>query len=268
MPPQSAQLTEETRRIVERYDSALRQIALLKSENRSLKESMRMNEVKVLRLINHYQQDIEERTNTITRLHDERRAQEMLETRRRQKQYSDQSTEIGEGDFNAREAELEQIIHVLEDEIDALKESHRLQQEDFERQTLHNEALARKSFENNIGVLRRLTTDEVSAEVADTISQLLRDNKGLSKQFREVLNEMERLQESRENLSKDLVRTRRELGFMKYKEKMLEEKLEAVAMSKQDACAQEYATDEAREAKTSDTIEEYFKESLRLCNVR
>jgi hypothetical protein len=69
---------------------------------------------------------------------------------------------------------------MLEDEIQALKDSHRLQQEHFERQTLHNEALAKESFNQNIDALRSMVTDSVSAEVADALSDLLYDNERLS----------------------------------------------------------------------------------------
>lgn len=262
-------LTEETRRVVERYDSALQKIALLKNENRSLKESIRMNEVKALRLIRHYQNDIDERTNTITRLYDERRAQEQYEEQQRQRQYSDKSTCIEEGDFKSREVELEQIIFMLEDEIQALKDNQHAQQEDFERQTLHNEALAKKSFNQNLNVLRSMATDAVSAEVADALSELLRDNERLSGEFREVLNEMERLQVSKEALSKELVRTRRELDFTRYREKLLEDKLGAIEVKKnEEACSNACASDDVQESEPpSNSLEEYFKESLRLCNV-
>lgn len=266
-----AALTEETRRVVERYDSALQQIAHLKSENRSLKEHLRQNEVKVMRLINHYQQEIDERTHTITNLNDERRAQEQYQMQQRHRQFSDKSTEIGEGDFNTKVTELEQIIYMLEDEIQALKDSHRLQQEHFERQTLHNEALTKESFNQNIDALRSMVTDSVSAEVADALSDLLYDNERLSTEFRNVLSEVERLQLSRDALSKELMRTRRELDFVTYtNEKLMEEKRNAVKLGKEE-CSFEYgrsAIDEEQEDEEhSNCLEEYFRESLRLRNI-
>jgi hypothetical protein len=261
----AARLTEETRRVVERYDAALQQIAHLKSENRSIKEHLRENEVKVMRLISHYQKDIDDRTNAITRLNDERRAREIYEMNQRRKQFSDKSTEIDD-DFNSREAELERIIYLLEDEIQALKENHRIQQEEFDRQALHNQALAKKSFDKNINVLRMMATEAVSTEVADALTELLCNNERLSSEFREVLNEMEQLHMSREALSKELVRTRRELEFMAYREKLITKKLHDEKMKGRDADALSCTEDLLDDAMPSNSLEEYFKESLRLCN--
>lgn len=253
---------------MERYDVALQQIAHLKIENRSLKEHLRRNDVKVMRLINHYQQEIDERTHTITELNDERRAREQYQMQQRHRQFSDKSTEISEGDFNTKVTELEQIIYVLEDEIQALKESHRLQQEHFERQTLHNEALVKKSFNQNIDALRSIATDSVSAEVAEALSDLLYDNERLSTEFRNVLDEVERLQLSRDALSKELVMTRRELDFMTYtKEKLMEEKLDAFKMKRERCSYVPSSVDEVQEREPSNSLEEYFRESLRLRNI-
>ena len=259
-------LTEETRRVVERYDAALQQIAHLKSENRSLKEHLRENNVKVMRLIAHYQEEIEERTNKISQLNEEHRAQEMYERKQRQRQYSDKSTGIEEGDFNSRDAELEQVIYMLEDEIQTLKEDQRFQKEEFERKSLHNQALAKRSFNENIDILRGLATDAVSADVADAMMDLLRDNERLSNEFRDVLDEMERLQLSREELSKELRRARRELDFMSYRERLMEEKLEDMK-TKAESDGSTCTTDKMDGvAMASGSFEEYFKESLRLCN--
>lgn len=259
-------LTEETKRVVERYDEALHQIAVLKSENRSLKEHLRQNNVKVMRLIAHYQEEIEERTNTISQLNDAHRAQEVYEKKQRQRQYSDKGTGIEEGDFNSREAELEQVIYVLEDEIETLKDDHRFQKEEFERQNLHNQVLAKRSFNDNIDVLRGLATDAVSADVADAMMDLLRDNERLSNEFRDVLDEMEHLQMSREELSKELSRARRELDFMTYRERLMEEKLQTMKTRNEEEDGSTCTPDKMNEvAVASDSLEEYFKESLRLC---
>ena len=259
-------LTEETKRVVERYDEALHQIAVLKSENRSLKEHLRQNNVKVMRLIAHYQEEIEERTNTISQLNDAHRAQEVYEKKQRQRQYSDKGTGIEEGDFNSREAELEKVIYMLEDEIQTLKDDHRFQKEEFERQNLHNQVLAKRSFNDNIDVLRGLATDAVSADVADAMMDLLRDNERLSNEFRDVLDEMEHLQMSREELSKELSRARRELDFMTYRERLMEEKLQTMKTRNEEEDGSTCTPDKMNEvAVASDSLEEYFKESLRLC---
>ena len=262
-------LSEDTRRVVERYDSALKQIAELKRENRALVEHVRRNEVKVLQLISHYQQEIEERTNSLTELNDERRARELFEKKQRQRQYSDKGTNIEEGDFNSREAELEGIIYMLEDEIKDLTDKQRIQKEEFDRQTIHNQALAKKSFDENIDTLRSIATDAVTVEVADALSQLLHDNKKMSSEFHQLLGEIERLHISREELSRELNRTRRELDFMAHREKLLEQKLHAVRKERGDLDAPTTYSSEEDEMQNvrvpSSSLEDYFKESLRRC---
>ena len=260
-------LSDETRRVVERYDSSLKQISELKRENRALVEHVRRNEVKVLQLISHYQKEIEERTNSLTMLNDERRAREDFEKKQRQRQYSDKGTYIEEGVFNSREAELEGIIYMLEDEIKDLTDNQRLQKEEFDRKTIHNQALAKKSFDENIDRLRSMATDAVSVEVADALSQLLHDNKTLSSEFHKVLGEMERLHISREELSRELTRTRRELDFMAHREKLLEKKLHAVRKERgeEEAPTTSSEEDELQNVTIPNSLEDYFKESLRHC---
>lgn len=259
---------EDIRRVVGRYDAALQQVADLTRENRFLRETISKNETKVMRLLQHYQNQIDEQTDVITQLKDERRAQEISQRNARQKLYSDKSTDIGEGDFDSREAELERLIYALEDEIQMLKDNQRSQSEEFERRSIHNQALARKTFAGNIDTLRRMATEAVSNEVADAVSEVLRDNERLSLEFRAVLDEMERLQTSRDAVSKELRRTKRELEFVSYREKLMEERMQSSKMKGIDARADALAAaEESLDCKAaSSSLEEYFKESLQLCD--
>ena len=244
----TAGLTQETTsQVVKHYDAALQQIAQLKTENRCLKENLRRNEVEAMRLIGHYQQEIDELTNAITELKDDLRTRDTLERQQRQRSYNDKSTEIKDGDFNSREAELKEIICKLEDEIKSMTDGPCLQKIDFDRKMLHNQILAKQSFENYMDVLMRLATNAVSAEIADVISELLGINKQLSNEFRDVLDHLERLQMSRDELSKDLLRTRRELDFMACREKLLGKKLAAVQMKSSAGEKAKCTSDEANE---------------------
>jgi seryl-tRNA synthetase len=108
----------------------------------------------------------------------------------------------------------------------------------------------------------------VSNEVADAVSELLRDNERLSLEFRAVLDEMERLQTSRDAVSKELRRTKRELEFVSYREKLMEERMQSSKMKGIDARADALAAaEESLDCKAaSSSLEEYFKESLQLCD--
>ncbi|KAL3803184.1 hypothetical protein HJC23_003459 [Cyclotella cryptica] len=261
------QLTEETRRVVEGYDAALQQVAALRRENRSLKENFRRNEIKVMSLISHYQQEVDEQTKVVDKLKDEIRSKEDSERKQRQKRFSDKSTNIGVGDFDSRETELQSLIHMLEDEIRSLKDDKRNQNEEFERRLLHNQALVKNTFANNIDALRSMATDAVSAEVADALTELLQDNDKLACEFRRVLNEMERLQRSRESVSKELLTTRRKLELAVSREKLMAKMMRSKKMKMIETGAPACTAQVTRHvAMPPSNLEESFKESLRLCN--
>jgi hypothetical protein len=153
---------------------------------------------------------------------------------------------------------------MLEDEIQSLKNDKRYQHEDFERRLLHNQALVKKRIASNIDELRSIATDAVSAEVADALAELLQDNERLAREFRRVLDEMERLQTSRESLSKDLLNTRRKLEFMVFREKLIAKIMRNKKMKMfAPTCT---AVETHNVAMALGSLEEYFKESIRLCN--
>lgn len=209
-----------TKLAVQRYDELLQQITLLKRENHELKQSLRDNEIKAGQLIEHYKSEIDAQTIFATGLKDELRVREEVELIKRSRHFRDQSTWIEEQELRSKENELISIIYMLEDEIQALKDDKIKQAIEFEREAVSNKENIKQSFMKDIDELRSRIScsvcDEVKAAIADTIT----DNHRLKSEFLLLLQEMERLQESRDEKDKELTRTRRELELLKQSDKL------------------------------------------------
>lgn len=212
----SSSTTAATRGVVERYDESLKQIAQLKRENNALKDIIQVNETKTVHLLEHYKTEIDKQTQLATEFKDELRVREKLEMMKRLRNFRDQSTWIEEQEIQCKENELIAVIYSLEDEVQALQENLEEKTRDHERQSIDREANLKHSFLQDIDALRsRLSSsviDEVGGALADTIS----DNKRLGFEFRMLLQEMERMQASRDEKDKELTRTRRELELVKH----------------------------------------------------
>lgn len=213
-------MNEETRRVVQRYDAALQQISILSRENRNLKEQLREKEIKVMSLIAHYQDEIESQTRLVSNLKNELRANDVESYERRQN-VRDKCTSIEHGDLESRETDLQNRVYELEDEVQSLKDKQIKQSVDFERKMLLNEANVKQSFEGEVDTIRQLASEAVCGEVRNALEETLSDNERLTREFRAMLHEMEKLQDIRETKDKELAITRRELDFMVYKGKLL-----------------------------------------------
>lgn len=206
---------------VKKYDDSLQQIAQLKRENNNLKTVIRTNDIKAMKLIDHYKQEIESQTKLVINLKDELRARERMEILNRQRNYRDQCTWIEEQELQTKEDELLKIIYLLEDEIAALKEDLVRQKQDFERKQLINKENVKQSFMKDIDVFRSEISNDVCDEVREALSATISDNERLTSEFRLLLNEMHNLQKSRDEKANELSRAKRELQLAMQKNKMM-----------------------------------------------
>ena len=213
-------LTEQTRHVVEQYDGALKQIAVLTKENRSLREKIRENEINAMRLIAHYEEEVDTHTNLVAKLRKDLHALE-IDRANKQQSVNDKSTWIEQGDLQSDETEMLNKIYMLENEIQSLKDNRIKQISEFERKHLVNQANIKQTFEEKVEVLRQIASDAVCNEVQDALVEILRDNDRLTNEFRVLLRELEKLQVSRERENKELLKTRQDLEFMEYKYKSM-----------------------------------------------
>ncbi len=213
-------LNIETRRVVRRHESAQNQISRLTHENRLLKEQIQENEVKVLGLISHYQNEIECQAQLVSSLKSELRD---MERKRggKGKSVSDKSTRIDEGDFKSRESDLQQLVLALKNEVGSLKKKQIIERNDFERRSLINQAEVKKSFDEDVDVIKRLASEAVCNEVREAIEATLCDNERLAREFRALLIEMEITQKNLDNKCTELNKTKRELEFTRHREEIL-----------------------------------------------
>lgn len=200
-----------TRLVVQRYEDALHQIARLKRENNDLQETVRSNEIKTIRLVDHYKKEIDSQTNTALRLKGELRSLMLKREQSRQDKY----TWIEEDELRSKENELINVIYLLEDEIQALKADKEKQSEEFRRKNLVNEANVKQSFLHDIDTFRTQISNELCVEVKDALEGTIADNDRLKSNFRALLGELENLQASRDMKHRELLRTRRELDLLR-----------------------------------------------------
>ncbi|KAL9186101.1 hypothetical protein ACHAXT_005339 [Thalassiosira profunda] len=267
-----------TRIVVQRFEDALRQIASLKKQNYELKEIIRGNEIKAMRLVDNANGEVEAQTALVTRLRGEIHERDRQERLKRERDFRDQSTCIEEEELASKEKELIAIIDLLEDEIQALKDDQVKQKEEFERQALVNQANIKQSFLQDIDAFRSQINDSVCEEVRDALADTIADNERLTNQFRLLLQEMERLQVSRDRKDRELARAKREMQFLAHRNHLLSDKLESQARSEErrrvraeasmSSATSEQAVvgDEGREkrkAASGATLEEYFRRCIR-----
>mmetsp|Transcript_1062 Transcript_1062/g.2197 ORF Transcript_1062/g.2197 Transcript_1062/m.2197 type:complete len:275 (-) Transcript_1062:1596-2420(-) len=216
----ASKLNIETRWIVHRHESAQNQISRLTHENRSLKEQIRENEIKVLGLISHYQNEIECHAQLVCSL---KRDLLDLEKERGGKvtSVSDKSTRIDDGDFQSRESDLQQLVIGLKKQVGSLKRKQIIERKDFERKSLINRAEVKKSLENNVDAIKRLASEAVCNEVRGALEATLRDNESLAQELKSLLFDMEMLQKILEKKDQELNETRRELAFAKNRVELL-----------------------------------------------
>lgn len=225
-----------TRIVVERYDESLKQIAQLKRENFALKEIIRVNEIKAINLIEHYKTEIDTQTKLAISLQDELRAREHFELLKRHRIFRDQSTWIEEEELQSKENELMAVIYALEDELQALKDDQQKRTRDFERKALENEANVKQSFMQDIDSFRSQLSSSVCHEVRGALADTVADNQRLAIEFRLLLQEMEKIQMSRDEKDRELSRTKRELDLLKQTHQLMTSRLKRQVSCKQDRC--------------------------------
>ena len=265
-----------TKVIVQRFDKALRQIATLQRQNNDLNEIIRDNELKALKLIDHYQSDIDAQTNLATKLKSELRARDELERLKRQRNFREQGTEIEDDELQeAREKELLDIIYLLEDEISSLKDDQIKQNEDFERRTLASEANVKQSFLKDIDAFRAHISDSVCDEVREALAATIADNERLTREYRLVLRELEKIQISRDQKDKELRRTRWEMEFLQHKNQLMATRVQHHISEEQrrkcDMRSLQRATSDCagaedgneRKRKAAAGLEEYLRQCIR-----
>ena len=273
---------------VKKYDDSLQQIAQLKRENNNLKTVIRTNDIKAMKLIDHYKQEIESQTKLVINLKDELRARERMEILNRQRNYRDQCTWIEEQELQTKEDELLKIIYLLEDEIATLKEDLVRQKQDFERKQLINNENVKQSFMKDIDVFRSQISNDVCDEVREALADTLSDNERLTSEFRLLLNEMHNLQKSRDEKANELSRAKRELQLAMQKNKMMggriteqirleQERCAAIAMQSESSSSRNGTereevdgivedggnTNNTRKATVGSTLEDYFKQCIK-----
>ena len=144
---------------------ALHKIASLTKINHNLMNTVRANELKMLRLAELLQTEVDAQTRLAAELKEEKRRAEEEEVQKRQRMYKDKATWIVE----SKEAELISLIDLLEDEIAALKKQNRCEAEEFERRAILHEAKTKQSFLDDIDVLRRRVSETVCLEAGDAL---------------------------------------------------------------------------------------------------
>jgi hypothetical protein len=264
-----------TRIVVERYDESLKQIAQLKRENFALKEIIRVNEIKAINLIEHYKTEIDTQTKLAISLQDELRAREH-ELLKRHRNFRDQSTWIEEEELQSKENELMAVIYALEDELQALKDDQQKRTRDFERKALENEANVKQSFMQDIDSFRSQLSSSVCHEVRGALADTVADNQRLAIEFRLLLQEMEKIQMSRDEKDRELSRTKRELDLLKQTHQLMTSRLKRQVSCKQDRCTtctiqseeseisetQNDASCSEKKAEASSSLEDYFKKCI------
>ena len=265
--------------VVNKYDNALQQISQLKRENNKLQTIIRSNDLKALKLIDHYKREIDQQTRLASSLKDEIRQRDHQEILNRQRNYRDQATWIEEQELQSKENELLSIIYMLEDEITSLKDDKVKQQQDFERQTLLNQENVKRSFQRDIDTFRSQISNDVCEEVREVLADTCSDNDRLTRQFKLLLNEMEQLQVSRDEKAHELTKARRQVSLLMQKNKLMSGRIHEQIRREQERIrklsndSQSYPDDEVDETclgkkekrKTSDTstLEDYFKQAIR-----
>ncbi len=267
-----------TRIVVERYDESLKQIAQLKRENFALKEIIRVNEIKAVNLIEHYKTEIDTQTKMAISLQDELRARKHFELLHRHRNFRDQSTWIEEEELQSKENELISVIYTLEDELQALKDDQQQRTRDFERKALENEANVKQSFLQDIDSFRSQLSSSVCHEVRGALADTVADNQRLAIEFRLLLQEMEKIQMSRDEKDRELSRTKRELDLLMQTHQLMTSRLKRQVSRKQDRCTApaqsnqlESETSETqhdtscseKKAEASSSLEDYFKKCIR-----
>ena len=264
--------------VVNKYDNALQQISQLKRENNKLQTIIRSNDLKALKLIDHYKREIDQQTRLASSLKDEIRQRDHQEILNRQRNYRDQATWIEEQELQTKENELLSIIYMLEDEITSLKDDKVKQQQDFERQTLLNQENVKRSFQRDIDTFRSQISNDVCEEVREVLADTCSDNDRLTTQFKLLLNEMEQLQLSRDEKAHELSKARRQVSLLLQKNKLRiheqirrEQERVRKLSNKSDQSFPDDEVDEIvqdsrkKDRKTSDTstLEDYFKQAIR-----
>lgn len=209
-----------TKVAVQKYDELLQQITTLKRENHELKEIIRSNEERAGLLIEHYKSEIEAQTHVVTGLKDELRSKDEMEMIIKSRTFHDVSTWIEEHELLSKEKELFDIINVLEDEIQSLMNDKINQAMKFEKKTIANQENIKQSFMQDVNDLRNRISESVCEEVRDAIEHTINDNHRLKSEFRLLLLELEKVQESRDRKDIELIRTRRELELLRQTNKL------------------------------------------------
>ena len=267
--------------VVNKYDNALQQISQLKRENNKLQTIIRSNDLKALKLIDHYKREIDQQTRLASSLKDEIRQRDHQEILNRQRNYRDQATWIEEQELQSKENELLSIIYMLEDEITSLKDDKVKQQQDFERQTLLNQENVKRSFQRDIDTFRSQISNDVCEEVREVLADTCSDNDRLTTQFMLLLTEMEQLQVSRDEKAHELTKARRQVSLLMQKNKLMGSRIHQQIRREQERIRklsnkseQSFPDDEVDEIvqdsgkkgrKSSDvsTLEDYFKQAIR-----
>ena len=136
--------------------------------------------MKMLRLAELLQAEVDAQTRLAAELKDEKRRAEEEEIQKRQRTYRDKATWVVE----SREAELISLINLLEDEIAALKDQNRREAQEFDRRALLHEAKTKQSFLDNIDALRQCVSETVCLEAGDALQNTIDMNQRLSEDFR------------------------------------------------------------------------------------
>jgi hypothetical protein len=266
-----------TRIVVERYDESLKQIAHLKRENLALKEIIHVNEIKTMNLIEHYNAEIDALTKFTNDLKDELCERDQLELSKRQRNFRDQSTWIEEEEIKSKDNALVAVIYALEDEIQALKDGEQNRARAFELKALENEANIKKSFVQDIDAFRNQISSSVCNEVRGALADTVADNQRLALQYRILLQEMEKIQVSRDEKDIELRKVKRHYELLKHAHQLTKRQMnhtqdrgnahvEHTDQFERDTSQANDVSGREEKAQTDSGLEDCFKKCLQLAH--
>ena len=206
---------------MQKYDDSLKTNAALNAEIQSLREEITQKEKNSSILINHFQDQICDKTARLEELKDIIRVRDISEQEETQKREAyDRSTSDRLNQAKAKEVTLTERIHSLEGEIERLHCMQRQECKENEQKIIDEQLKMRESFEKKFECLRQKLVSNMYGEVGDALANSIQVNDKLSGQLKSVLAELESIQLSQEEKEKELSFAKREIKLLKYKEKM------------------------------------------------
>ncbi|KAK1744518.1 hypothetical protein QTG54_005051 [Skeletonema marinoi] len=248
------QLLNQTRLLVEKYDDSLKVNAALNAENRSLRVDIENKEANASTLIEHYQDQICDQTARLEELKEIIRVKDIAEMEEKQRRkVHDDSISIKLHEAGAKEVALLGRIQVLEEEVERMTCAQIQQREESEQKHLSEQVAMKESFENEFESLRQKLVSNMYQEMGDVMAKTMQLNDKLTSQLKTALAEMESMQITLQEKEKEVSFAKREIKLLKYKEKMMAQRIAEKAQARASLVAK---TQEEKEKAGGDVVEE------------